>query len=183
MGFNDNFLFRDLGVYNSSYPIDDKSLDDLAWSGVGQGRVLVTPLHMAMIAGAVANGGSMMEPRLLKAIVTPQGQTRKLAGSRVYAKAMSEEVADTIADYMVSTVRGGTARRAAIDGYRVGGKTGSAEASDDKTIDTHAWYVGFIQDDDHPLAVAVVVEFGGSGGQVAAPLAKKALQKALELGF
>lgn len=183
MGFNDNFLFRDLVVYNSSYPIDDKSLDDLAWSGVGQGRVLVTPLHMAMIAGAVANKGVMMEPRLLRAIVTPQGQTRKLAGSKVYSKGMSEDVAAVIADYMVSTVKGGTARRAAIDGYRVGGKTGSAEASDDKTVDTHAWYVGFIQDDDHPLAVAVVVEFGGSGGQVAAPLAKKALEKALALGF
>ena len=184
MGFNDNFLFRDLVVYNSSYPIDDKSLDDLAWSGVGQGRVLVTPLHMAMIAGAVANDGQMMEPRLLKAVVTPQGQTRsRLQGSAVYAEAMTPQVAQIIADYMVTTVQGGTARQAAISGYRVGGKTGSAEASDDKTIDTHAWFTGFVQDDEHPLAVAVVVEFGGSGGSVAAPLAKLALEKAISLGL
>ena len=65
----------------------------------------------------------------------------------------------------------------------MGGKTGSAEASDDKTIDTHAWFAGFVQDDEHPLAVAVVVEFGGSGGSVAAPLAKLALEKAISLGF
>ena len=84
---------------------------------------------------------------------------------------------------MVTTVRGGTARQAAISGYRVGGKTGSAEASDDKTIDTHAWFAGFVQDDEHPLAVAVVVEFGGSGGSVAAPLAKLALEKAISLGL
>ena len=50
MGFNRNFMFSDLIVYNSSYPIDDLSAEDLAWSAIGQGRVLATPLHMALIA-------------------------------------------------------------------------------------------------------------------------------------
>ncbi|MDR3051483.1 MAG: hypothetical protein LBU67_07145, partial [Oscillospiraceae bacterium] len=67
-GVGDNFLFRDLVVYNSSYPTDARGNDDLAWSGIGQGRVLLTPLHMAMIAGSVANGGVMMEPRLLQSV-------------------------------------------------------------------------------------------------------------------
>ncbi|MBR2942820.1 MAG: hypothetical protein IKB82_05415, partial [Clostridia bacterium] len=76
MGFNENFLFNDLIVYNSSYPIDNLGEDDLAWSAIGQGRVLATPLHMALIASAIANGGVMQEPRLLASITTAQGAER-----------------------------------------------------------------------------------------------------------
>lgn len=83
-GFGDNFLFRDLIVYNSQYPTDNQSLDDLAWSGVGQGRVLATPLHMAMVAAAVANDGVMMEPRLMLSATTAQGQSRTLQPTRTY---------------------------------------------------------------------------------------------------
>ena len=60
-GFNENVLFRDLVLYNSSYPVSNQTRDDLAWSGIGQGRVLATPLHMALAAATVANVGVMME--------------------------------------------------------------------------------------------------------------------------
>ena len=86
-----------------------------------------------------------------------------------------------IKQYMAETVLSGTATAAQIEGYTVCGKTGSAETSDDKSVETNAWFVGFIDDEEHPYCVAVVVEQGGSGGRVAAPLAKKALQKAIEL--
>lgn len=75
-------------------------------------------------------------------------------------------------------------KRAALDnGYTVAGKTGSAEASNDKSIESHAWFVGYITNDNAPYAVCVLVENGGSGGGVAAPLARKTLQKAINLGL
>ena len=64
-GFDENFLFSDLIVYNSQFPSGRLTKDQLAWNGIGQGTALVTPLHMAMISGAIGNGGVMMEPRLL----------------------------------------------------------------------------------------------------------------------
>ena len=181
--FNDNFLFRDMVVYNSSYPTDTQSRDDLAWSGVGQGRVLVTPLHLALIAGAVANDGVMMEPRLLSSVVTPNGTARALAGARTYARVMQSETAEVVKSYMISTVAGGTARRASVSGVTVGGKTGSAEVSDDKSVETHALFTGFVEDEEYPYAICVVVEHGGSGGAVAAPLAGKVLSRAIALGL
>lgn len=181
MGFNDNFKFRDIILYNSSFPKDVKDVSELVWSGVGQGRVLVSPLHMCMIAASVANEGNMMEPQLIDAVTGVGGIERFRTPTGVYRRAMSAEVAKVIKQYMAETVADGTGTRAQIKGYTVCGKTGSAETSDDKSVETNAWFVGFIDDETHPYCVAVVVEKGGSGGKVAAPLAQKALKKAIEL--
>jgi len=183
-GLGDNFLFRDLVVYNSIYPTDKRSADDLAWSGLGQGRVLVTPLHMAMTAACIANNGVMVEPRLLRQVTGPQGQRRLLGAPRPYRTALSPETAAALrADMVAAVSTGSTGSGARIRGFTVGGKTGSAEAADDKTIQPHAWFVGFVDDPNHPLAIAVLVEFSGSGGQVAAPLARRFLQRAIDLGL
>ena len=184
MGFNENFLFSDLIMYNSSYPIDDLSAEDLAWSSIGQGRVLATPLHMALIAAAVANGGVMNEPRLLGRITTAQGGERALTDHMEGWRVMEESVAARLEKEMIRTVQSGTGTRAALDnGYVVAGKTGSAEASDDKSIESHAWFVGYVTNENAPYAVCVLVENGGSGGAVAAPLARRVLQKAINLGL
>ena len=184
LGFNENFLFSDLIVYNSSYPIDNLSDDDLAWSSIGQGRVLASPMHMALIASTIANGGVMTEPRLIRKIVTAQGGERALPAAAQPRQAISGEIAAQLEKEMIRVVKSGTGRRAALgNGYVVAGKTGSAEASNDKSIDSHAWFVGYITNDNAPYAVSVLVENGGSGGSVAAPLAKKALEKAVNLGL
>ena len=184
LGFNENFMFGDLIVYNSSYPIDDLSPEDLAWSSIGQGRVLTTPMHMTLIASMVANGGVMYEPHLLRKIETAQGTVRELPGSAEGKRVLSESVAQRMEKEMVRVVKSGTGRRAALgNGYVVAGKTGSAEASNDKSIGTHAWFVGYITNDNAPYAISVLVENSGSGGSVAAPLAKKTLQKAINLGL
>ena len=184
LGFNENFLFNDLIVYNSSYPIDDLSDDDLAWSSIGQGRVLATPLHMALIAAAIANDGVMLEPRLLSEITTAQGARRPLPAAAEPKRVLPQGIAAQLETEMIRVVKSGTGRRAAMgNGYVVAGKTGSAEASDDKSIESHAWFVGYITNDNAPYAVSVLVENGGSGGSVAAPLAKKALEKAVNLGL
>ena len=184
MGFNRNFMFSDLIVYNSSYPIDDLSAEDLAWSAIGQGRVLATPMHMALIAATIANRGVMNEPRLVAQITTAQGGNRALLSHAGGRRVLGEDVAARLEKEMIRVVKSGTGRRAALDnGYTVAGKTGSAEASNDKSIESHAWFVGYITNDSAPYAICVLVENGGSGGGVAAPLARKTLQKAIHLGL
>ena len=179
-GFNENFKFGDFVVYNSSFPQSVRNMNGLVWAGIGQGEVLVTPLHMAMITGAVANGGAMMQPYLLKEISTSLDQVTRKGESKVYRQVMRPETAQIIAEYMYETVKSGTAGNAAIRGYTVCGKTGSAETSNDKNKATNAWYTGFVYDDEHPYAISVVIEEGGSGGDLAAKLASKALTLAIE---
>lgn len=182
MGFNTNFLFRDLVVYESSFP-DAKSDFELAWAGVGQGRVLVTPLHMAMIAGAIANGGQMMEPHLVSSIVGDSGIPKVRSGASVYRRIVSPGVATKLQQYMEGVVESGTGTRAQLDGYTIAGKTGTAEVSSSKSVKPHAWFVGYCADEEHPLAIAIVVENGGHGGDVAAPLAAKVFKKAINAGY
>ena len=179
-GFNENFKFGDFAVYNSSFPESARNMNSLVWAGIGQGEVLVTPLHMAMISGAIANGGVMMQPYLVKEITTSLGQTTRYGSPKTYRQVVSSSTAQVIAQYMYETVRSGTASRAAIDGYTVCGKTGSAEFSDDKSLATNAWYTGFVYDEENPYAISVVVEEGGAGSQMAAQLASQALKLAIE---
>ncbi len=182
LGFNENFMFGDLIVYNSSYPIDNLSPEDLAWSSIGQGRVLTTPMHMALIASAVANDGVMAQPHLVKSIRTAQGGTRTLPSSFTGTRVLDSHVAARLEREMIRTVKSGTGTRAALgDGYVVAGKTGSAEVSNDKNVAAHAWFVGYITNENAPYAISVLVENGGSGGGVAAPLARRTLQKAINL--
>ena len=180
-GFNENFKFGDFIIYNSQFPTDMKNDADLVWSGVGQSTVLTTPLHMAMITGAVANGGAMMKPILVREITNSNGTVAAAASPQVYRQVMSPEVAGEIASYMFAAVESGTASKAKISGYTVCGKTGSAETSNDNTVETNAWFVGFVYDEAHPYAIAVVIEEAGAGGSQAAPLAAKALKKAIDL--
>ena len=97
---------------------------------------------------------------------------------------LDSAVAARLEKEMVRVVKSGTGTRAVLNnGYVVAGKTGSAEASNDKSIESHAWFVGYITNDNAPYAISIVVENGGSGGGVAAPLARKTLQKAINLGL
>ena len=172
-GFNDNFLFRDLVVENSRYPTTNRNSFEIAWSGVGQSQVAATPLHMCMISAAIANDGVMMEPRLLSRVQSPSGTVRTRTASRVYRTACSKETAQIIDGYMKDVVKSGTGTRARVDGLTIAGKTGSAEGSSNGMDVTHAWFTGYIDDDRYPYAVSVLVEEGGTGGSVAAPVAQK----------
>lgn len=179
-GFNDVFKFDDITLYDSSFPSDMRNMNSLVWAGIGQGEVLVTPLHAAMISAAVANGGVMMTPALVKSVTTSLGVTTKSLNPTAFKRVMNQNTASTIAGYMYRTVRSGTGTKAAIASYTVCGKTGSAETSDDKNKATNAWYTGFVYDDNHPYAIAVVIEEGGSGGNLSATLAAKTLKYAIE---
>ena len=180
-GFNENFKFGDFVIYNSSFPTRIGNMNELVWAGIGQGQVLVTPLHMTLISGAVANGGVMMKPWLVRRVVNSLGAETSAGAPVAYRRVLSDSAASKIAEYMYETVRGGTATRAAIKGMNVCGKTGSAEISDDKSVETNAWFTGFLYDDAHPYAISVVIEGGGAGARMPSELAAKALKKAVEL--
>lgn len=173
-GFNDNFLFRDLVVENSVYPTQNRNQFEIATSGIGQSAIVASPLHMCMVAAAIANEGVMMEPRLLLRVDSDAGQNREVLESKIYRTATTPENAAVLTDYMRAVVKSGTGKRAAADGLTICGKTGSAESSMDGHDVTHGWFVGFIDDTALPYAVAVLVESiedGEGGGSTAAPIA------------
>ena len=82
---------------------------------------------------------------------------------------------------MLEAVASGTGKKAAVAGYEVAGKTGTAEVGGSKS--PHAWFIGYVADSDHPLAIAVVVENGGGGGSVAAPIASAVFAEAIQSGY
>ena len=111
------------------------------------------------------------------------GIPQALAGASAYRRILASGTAAVLKDYMEKTVSSGTGTRAQVDGYTIAGKTGTAEVSSSRTVKPHAWFVGYCADEEHPLALAIVVENGGHGGDVAAPLAAKVFKKAIKLGY
>ncbi|MBR6954557.1 MAG: penicillin-binding protein 2 [Clostridia bacterium] len=176
-GFNDNFLFRDLVVENSSFPERIGSDYELAACGFGQSSITATPLHLCMIAAGVANGGVMMEPRLLQRVTSASGSQRLGFSSAEYRTCMSPETAALLGEYMRGAVTGGTGWRAAVPGLTVCGKTGTADSTDGGEPIVYGWFAGYIADEELPYAIAVVVEgldSGTTGGSTAALVAHDA---------
>lgn len=171
-GVGDDFTFRDLVVENSAYANSKDALmgADLAWTGAGQNELAMTPLHMCMVAAAVANDGVMMEPRLLLRATGATGVQRAELESNVYRTVMDEATAALVKEYMRAVTVSGTGSAASVSGLTICGKTGTAEI--DTQEEDNAWYIGFIDDERYPYAVCVTVENGGTGGSVAAPVAR-----------
>jgi peptidoglycan glycosyltransferase len=162
---------------------DNKPLFALA--GIGQGEVATTPLQMAMISGAVANGGTVMRPHVAAEIRDDEGRVVSSVDARAWKEAMPPTTAATIRDFMVQVVNSprGTGTSARIAGLTVAGKTGTAQTCD--TCTPHAWFVAFAPAEAPQYAVSVIVERGGSmgdeatGGRVAAPIAATVLRHLL----
>jgi len=139
----------------------------LAWSGIGQGRDLVNPYAMLRLMGAVARGGRTLEPGIL-------------LGERAAESAvMSADTAQTLKELMANNVASAYGS-GNFPGLRLCAKSGTAEVGDGTS---HAWFVGFLDDEDHPLAFTVVIEHGGSGLANAGTLANTVLQAALAAGY
>jgi penicillin-binding protein A len=160
---------------------DYRSMDDvmLAWSAVGQGRTLVTPLQMALIAGAVAGDGQIYRPFLVDAVRNYQGILKYRSRPRLWLEPVSAGTAGELNEMMVGTVRAGTGRAAALSDTTVAGKTGTAELGTGS--EPHAWFAGFAPAEAPEVVVVVLIENGGQGGRAAAPIAGKILAKALTL--
>lgn len=155
-----------------------QATDDLAAASyaLGQGDLLVTPFAVAQLAAAIANGGELMRPHLVKAVLAPDGRVRYAIQPAVERRALRETTVRLLAGMMQSAVESGTGQAAQIEGLQVAGKTGSAQTP---LGDAHAWFIGFAPVQDPRVAVAVIVEHGGSGGAAAAPIARDIMEALL----
>ncbi|GAA0808461.1 peptidoglycan D,D-transpeptidase FtsI family protein [Spirilliplanes yamanashiensis] len=139
----------------------------LAQSSIGQREVRMTPLQGAMIAAAVANDGKQMQPYLVQRLLGPDRRQIDSASPKVLREPITPQVASDLRDMMKLVVENGTGRNAAINGFQVGGKTGTAQTGVTKNI---GWFIGFaIDDKGQPVsAVCVVLEDYGDGGSAEA---------------
>jgi penicillin-binding protein A len=160
------------------------SNEDIGRIGIGQGGLAVTPLQMAMVAAAVANGGKLMVPRLTNRVVDPTGRTIETIKPSVYDQVMKASTAQQVTQMMTKVVEEGTGTPAQLGGISVAGKTGTASIGLPGSNLTEPWFIGFAPVNNPKVAVAVTVEQtrGGFGGTVAAPIAKNVIQTLLSEG-
>lgn len=151
-------------------------LDDaqLATTSIGQYETRVTPVQMAMVASAFANDGVVMEPQLVRSVRTADLSSIAELTPREVGQPLSASGASQMRTMMVQAVEDGTGGAARIEGAEVGGKTGTAQWGEGRR--PHSWFVGYAQMGDREVAIAVLVEEGGYGSRVAAPIAKDVME-------
>ena len=144
--------------------------------------MLVTPLQMAMVAGALGFHGRLMEPQVVDKIVGAGGKVITRQEPHVIRQAVSRSTADEVAAMMRLVVREGTGTSAQLSGYSVGGKTGTAETGVARSNTT--WFIAFASKDEESaprVAIAVVLQNqSGVGGTTAAPIARNVMQAILQ---
>jgi peptidoglycan glycosyltransferase len=149
---------------------------DVGRVAIGQERLAVTPLQMAMVASAVANRGRLMKPQIWSRVVDQDGRIAEKLDPSEYSQPISAETAADLTVAMEGVVNEGTGTNAAIPGVAVAGKTGTAETPYNKscgggTDENQAWFIGFAPADDPQIAIAATVECTTQfGGDVAAPI-------------
>ena len=162
---------------------EDDDEVDVGRMAIGQDKLQVTPLQMAMVAAAVANGGELMRPRLVERVVSPDGRVRDVESPRRAARVMDPESAEALGAMMARVVEEGSGTAAALAGTPVAGKTGTAEVAGGSA--NQPWFIAFAPVEDPQMAIAVTLEKrppDETGGQAAAPLAKQVLEQLLADG-
>ncbi|NMR20451.1 penicillin-binding protein 2 [Cellulomonas fimi] len=171
-----------LAVATSRFPAEVDA-PQTALSAIGQYEVRATPLQMAMVSAAIANDGAQMAPYLVQTVRDPDLAVVREASPEVLRTSVSAQTAGALTEMMVGVVENGTGTSARIPGVRVAGKSGTAQTTDEAA--PHAWFTAFAPADAPRVAVAVVVENGGSagseatGGRVAAPIARAVIEAVL----
>lgn len=170
-------------LFNSKLPIEmesnpssftlkeeGSSTPEAMQTAIGQGNTLISPLHNALIAAAVANGGVMMKPYVIDHIENADGGVVERYSPKIISKPMSPEEAKYIGKMMRLVVKDGTGTKLADLGQKAAGKTGSADHGGESA---HAWFIGYAPYDDPNIVVSVIVENVGTGSEYAVPIAKK----------
>ena len=159
-----------------------RNLPGLAYSAIGQQDVAATPLEMALVAGAIADNGVVQKPHVMAEVRDSEGNLVRQSNPGQWLQATSPQTAQAIRDIMIQVVQRGTATNAQIPGVQVAAKTGTAQTGRNTT---DAWLIAFAPADAPKVAVAVIVEDQppqgevGTGGTVAAPIAKAVLSAVL----
>lgn len=155
----------------------------LAIGGFGQGSTTMVPLHMAMVASTVANGGVMMKPHVIDATLDHDGKVLDRTTPSAWKNPITAATADTLTTLMIGVVNNGTGRQMQLDGgIQAAAKTGTAQLNTTGPERSNAWIIGFAPATDPQYAVAVVLKGGpddeisaSTGGKLAGPIAKKVL--------
>ncbi|MFE6978584.1 penicillin-binding transpeptidase domain-containing protein [Streptomyces sp. NPDC057682] len=184
-GFNDEKLDVPVRAWESVYPTGmDKA--QTALSGIGQFEVTATPLQMAMVSAALANGGELAAPHMVSKVTDSDGRTLEDFADGDTERIVSASTARQLRSAMVTVVEEGTGTNARIAGAEVGGKTGTAENGVGNSNTPYAWFTSYAKDSSgREVAVAVVVEDSGaaasevSGNGLAAPVARAMMEAAL----
>ena len=164
----------------STIPEDLSSSVEVGESAIGQGQVLATPLQMASVSQTIANEGTRMP--------TPIARNAELEPNAKPVEVTSPATAATVRDLMIGVVDAGTGVAAGLPGVQVAGKTGTAELGpapaapgDEEAVqELDAWFTAFAPANDPTLAVAVmIVDSGGDGGEIAAPIAREVMATGL----
>lgn len=187
-GFDQSAQRVPVGVAESVFPTGLTSQAFLALSSIGQYDTRATPLQMAEVAAAIANGGLLMRPQLVERITRQNGGSVSEFSPKEFGRPVSADVAGEIQSAMIDVVAHGTGTNAQIPGATVGGKTGTAQNGVDNSGKPYAWFVAWARpknSDVSPVAVAVVIEDSNanradiSGGGLAAPIARQVMQAVL----
>lgn len=173
----DTFYFNSslpLGLTHSKSSVvvsSDTSDAEMMQVSIGQGSTLITPIHLNMITAAIANQGVMMKPYVMDRVVSSAGMVIKAFQPESCGQVMSQEEVSVLTQLMAGVVQSGTATTLKNDIYTAAGKTGSAEYNSNG--DSHAWFTGFAPVENPEIAVTIIIEGAGSGGDYAAPIAKR----------
>ena len=170
-GISSKLTFDGITTVAGNFDVSDASEPSLCWSGIGQYTDLINPCQYMVFMGMVANGGSAAQPYLMQEI-TRDGSAQYSAGTTMLESGLQEETTETIAEMMRDNVLYSYDSSLFPDLY-VCAKSGTAETQEGKS--PNAMFAGFIKDSRYPLAFIVVVEEGGYGSQVAAPIAGQVL--------
>jgi len=169
------------GEYRNGRLLDPESrFIDVGRMAIGQDKLQVTPLQMAMVAAAVGNDGVLMKPRLTERISRQDGRTIDTIEPERERRVMSVRAARQLNSMMQDVVSEGTGTAAALQGIDVAGKTGTAEKDPSRNIN-QPWFIAFAPAGGPKMAIAVTIEssVGGQGGTEAAPIAKAVLESLL----
>jgi peptidoglycan glycosyltransferase len=164
------------GVYGEDGLLHKNDPVDLARVAIGQERLLASPLQIAMVAAAVANGGKLMKPQIWNRVVDSDGRVVKRLDPSTYSEPVSAKTAAELTTAMEGVVSEGTGTNAAISGVQVAGKTGTAETPGNEACgggaeENQAWFMGFAPANDPKIAIAASVECTEQfGNDVAAPI-------------
>ncbi len=179
-GLTSRYSVNGIKTAASTFDFESKGNDGLAWSGIGQGHDQVNPASMMIFSGAVANGGKSALPQIYQHSAFRGGVRTSIYIKHYTDKLIDSSTAQRLKEMMRTDVLNNYGQSNFPD-LEICAKSGTAQV--DGSNADNAWFTGFLDDDDHPLAFIVNVEGGGSGAKTAGKLANTVLQKAIEKGY
>ena len=166
-GFLDEHSLNGIPTAAGNYPLEFVGDPELGWSGIGQSTDLVNPFAMLRFVSAIANDGILCEPTMIR-------DGKSVVKSRFMESSTAKKLKEMMA-FNVSYAYDGDFN---FPNMKLCAKTGTAELGDETS---HAWFVGFLDDEEHPYAFVVLVENGGGGLSVASPIAYRVLKHCMQI--